>query len=457
MISLLNLKARAVARANDAQKILDVVAGSEITREMTPEEKASFECALADVKTMKGQIAQMSAMDAETVAVEALDVPAERSIRRSTAPGDAPAVHTEKRDYSMLKALRTAADQRPQDGLEGEVSREIERQKGTAPRTFYMPTGSDPEIARLMYPSRKDHGIRRDLTTATGPGSIFNVPEASLIELLRAKLVLKKLGCTMLTGMKGTFSMIRQNGKSTVYWLGESASATNSNPTYDQVPFTPKVAIDAIPISRQFLNQTSLDAESQVKVDLSDSMAREVDRVGIAGTGTTQPLGICANTTIIANSTGLALGANGGPMTYAAAIAMESQVSNFNADEGKLAYLTSPAVRGELKQTPLIGTTFPTFVWGKGAAPGEGEVNDYRALATTNVPTNLTKGTTTGTCKAVIFGNWADLVIAEWEGIDVLVNPYTLQNSGGVIISLQISIDVEVRHPESFALILDAV
>lgn len=479
--SLIEKKKIIVKRAAQ-KKILDDVRKDPIVRDLNPDEQARLDALESDIGILKTRVTQLEAIeddeddiDQDINADDATDI--DRSIQRGNGGGrlgntigDAPNVRTgDRKPYSILRALRLEADRKPLDGLELEVSQEIQRRKGgEAARSFWMPTGSNPEIRALMHHRKPDEvrremamrggsPIRRDLTTSTAAGSIFNVPyDMTIIDLLRSKLVINRLGATMLTDMHGTFSMMRQSGKSTIYWLGEESGATASNPTYDNVPFTPKVAIDSVPISRQLLNQTSLDAEEEVKRDLSGSMAVEVDRVAINGAGSTQPLGLCQNSTIISNSTGLALGTNGGPMTYAAAIAMESQVANLNADFGSLAYLTHTSIRGELKQTPLIGSTFPTFVWGKGEEPGVGEVNTYRAFATTNVPSTLTKGSTSGTCKAVIFGNWSDLVLAEWEGVDVLVNPYTLQTQGGVIISMQVSMDVEVRHPESFSLILDA-
>lgn len=460
MPSILKLKAKAAEKRAEAQKILDAVAGESITRDMNPDEKAKFDGLMAEVATIKSQMASMKALEDDEAAEETEEEAeaATRSIRRSKAPGEAPAVHTAKRPYSICRALRLAADQKPIDGLEGEISREIEKRKGEAPKTLYLPSGSNPEIRALMNPG-VSREIRRDLTTTTGAGSIFNVPEGTLIELLRAKLVVRELGATVLTDMKGTFSIIRQNSKSTVYWLGEGNPATSSQPGYDQVPFVPKVAIDVVPISRQLLNQSSLDAETAVKDDLSNSMAREVDRVAINGTGATQPLGLLQNSLVLANSAGLALGANGGPMSYAAAVQMESQVASYNADRGKLAYLTNPALRGTLKGSPKIPggaqAGYPIFVYEDGTVPGVGMINGYPAYTTTNVPANLIKGTGVN-LKAIIYGNWQDLVVAEWEGIDCLVNPYTAQSSGAVLVSLMVSMDVQVKHPESFAVITDA-
>ena len=62
-----------------------------------------------------------------------------------------------------------------------------------------------------------------------------------------------------------------------------------------------------------------------------------------------------------------------------------------------------------------------------------------------------------GVCSAIFFGNWADLIIGMWGGLDLLVDPYTGSTSGTVrVIALQ-DVDVAVRHAASFAAMLDAL
>jgi HK97 family phage major capsid protein len=474
-VSSNKIKRTILAKRAEQRRILDAVMAEPITRDLNTDEQARIDALESDVVTLKAQVAQLQAIeddeeevveDDEEEVVE--EDPAERTstprgnIRRSAGRvgkpiGQAPAIHTKKRSYSILRAISCLAALRPVDGLEGEISQEISRQTGRQPGGFFMPTSPDDEMLDKMYPARRS-AIRRDLTTSTGTGAIFLVPELPMIDLLRAKLIVRALGARFLDGLKGTFAFPRQDTHATPYWLGEGNSATPSNQTVDQVPFTPKVCIALTNISREFMNQTSVDADTLVKNDLAETMARELDRVALNGSGGTQPTGILQNSTIVANSAGIALGTNGGPMTYAAAVAMEGQVAGFNADMGSLAYCTSPALRAELKGTPKINASpgYPIFTYEDGLEIGVGIINGYPTRTTTNMPVNGTKGTTSGTCKSIIYGNWNDLIVGQWEGVDVLVNPYTLQAAGAVVISMQMSVDCEVRHPESFAIITDA-
>jgi hypothetical protein len=80
----------------------------------------------------------------------------------------------------------------------------------------------------------------------------------------------------------------------------------------------------------------------------------------------------------------------------------------------------------------------------------------YPYADTTNVPNDLTKGDGTA-LSALIFGNWADLYVGQWGGLDILVNPYTKAKEGLVEIVAEMYYDLEVARPVSFAAMLDIV
>jgi len=83
-------------------------------------------------------------------------------------------------------------------------------------------------------------------------------------------------------------------------------------------------------------------------------------------------------------------------------------------------------------------------------------LNGYRAHVSNTVPRDLTKGSGSG-LSAILFGNWSDLVIGHWGGVDILVDPYTLSTSGGLRVVVMMDVGVGIRRPESFAKIVDAI
>ncbi len=422
-----------------------VAKASDQKRDMSGDESAAFDQLVADVKGLQSKVKALEDVEA----VE--DEEPESRGTRSQLPGHAPAIHSNtKRPYSLMRAIRLAADSQPVDGLEGEVSREVQIRSGRTFKGFALPTSSDPEIRAMMYP----HMETRDnaLTTVTGAGGIFNVPKG-FVEYLRPMLVVASLGATVMTDMQGLFSIPRQSATNTVQWVGEGASITPTNPGYDQIPFSPKLAIASTVITRQYMMQQSIDVENRVHADLAKVLAVEFDRVILAGSGGVQPLGLLNNLLIQQLSAGLAApGGNGGPLTYASAIALETQVASANAAVGKLAYLLNPTLRGALKQTYIGTAGYPLFVYSRGPEADVGDINAYPARATTLMPNNTTKGTSTN-CSSIIFANWADLTIATWDtGVDIIVDPYTGKRSGQIEITLEMAMDSHPDHEQSFAL-----
>jgi HK97 family phage major capsid protein len=183
-------------------------------------------------------------------------------------------------------------------------------------------------------------------------------------------------------------------------------------------------------------------------MDLASGIAQEIDRVGLAGSGSgAEPTGVI-NTAGIGAVAG---GTNGLAPTYAHMVSLEEAVAIANADIGNMAYVTNAKMRAQLKLTQVFASTNGTPVW------MDNEVNGYGAVATNSMPSNLTKGTSSGVCSAIAFGNWSDLMIGMWGGLDLILDPYALATAGGRrIVALQ-DVDVKVRRAASFAAMLDAL
>jgi HK97 family phage major capsid protein len=255
--------------------------------------------------------------------------------------------------------------------------------------------------------------------------------------------VTDKLGATILTGLQGKIAIPQKTATSTAYWLADGGSPTGSNSTLGQVLFSPKTLGAYTDITRQFVEQTSLDAEEFTRDDLIRTLAVAIDTAAFVGTGANnQPTGI-VNTSGVGN---IAIGTNGGDPTYQTYVSLETTVANVNADLGQMSYVTTPAQRGYLKTLARSSSAVGVgFVW-----QDDNTINGYPAFASNILPNNGTKGTGTNLSTSV-FGNFNDLVIAQWGGLDIIVDPYTGSSSGTVrIVALQ-DLDIELRHAASFA------
>lgn len=348
----------------------------------------------------------------------------------------------EARQYSFVRAINALAnpgDRKAQEAaaFERECSDAVAAKLGRAAQGLFVPF----EVQT------------RDLTvgTATDGGYTVapNLLAANFIELLRNKLAVAGMGAQMLTGLVGNIAIPRQTGGATAYWVAESGAPIESQAAFDQVAMSPKTVGAFSDISRKLLLQSSIDIEGFVRNDLATVLALAIDLAAISGSGAgNEPLGIL-NTTGIGDVAG---GANGAAPTWAHIVELETGVAVANADVGSMGYLTNAKVRGKLKSTEKFAGSGQT-VWADGDAP----LNGYRAGVSNQVPSNLTKGTSTGVCSAIIFGNWADLIIGQWGSLDLMVDPYTGSTSGTVrVVALQ-DVDIAVRHPVSFSAMKDAL
>ena len=292
---------------------------------------------------------------------------------------------------------------------------------------------------------------QRDMVagTPTSGGNLVatNLLSGSFIDVLRNALVLPGLGAQMLTGLVGNIAIPKQTGAATAYWVAESGSPTESQQTIGQVTMAPKTVGAFTDISRKLLLQSSIDVESLVQRDLASVLGLAIQQAAISGTGlNNQPTGLL---NLITPS--VAGGTDGAAPTWANIVELESDVAVANALVDNMAYLTSAKVRGKLKTSSKVSGQ-NGFIWDDGNTP----LNGYRAAVTNAVPSNLTKGAGTN-LSAILFGNFADLIVGMWGSLDLMVDPYSNSTSGTVrVVALQ-DVDVAVRYIESFATMVDAV
>lgn len=321
-------------------------------------------------------------------------------------------------------------------------------------RGIALPDGMAGTVARQLMSS----AAYRDLTvgSATGGGNLVatELLGSSFIDLLRNAMVLDKLGVTWLRDLNGNIAIPSQTGAAQGYWVAESGAPTESGQAVGQVTMTPKTVGAFTDYSRRLLLQSSLDVEAFVRADLAMIIALSIQLAAINGSGSNnEPTGLM-NKNGIGSVAG---GTNGAAPTYDHMVDLESAVSVANADIGTMAYLTNAKVRGKLRKTQEFASTNGKAVWTSGRERGIGDVLGYDAIVTNAVPSNLTKGTANGVCSAIAYGNWADLMIGMWGGLDVMLDPYAGATSGTKrVIALQ-DVDVAFRRVESFAVMADAL
>ena len=355
-----------------------------------------------------------------------------------------------KKNYSFLRAASLLSNNKNLDGLEAEMHQEAERE--------FKEAGISPS-GNLFVPKMYLAREKRDMTAGTESAGGNTIPTilGDLIPFLDPRLAVINAGATLLTGLTGNLDFPRNDAAATANWETENSANDETNPSFDKISMSPNRLGAFTNISKQLLVQSSIDVENFVRNRLSEAVNRALDYALINGDNSTQPFYGILNTAGIGS---VSIGTDGGPLTYKHIIDLETELAVDNADFGTLAYLTTPGVRGYLKNTEKASGT-AQFVWMDGVPPvGQQGIrtdllNGYRAYVSTQVPSTLTKGSGTN-LHAVIFGNFAELLIGQWAGLDVVIDPYTSSKNALVTIVVNSWWDAAVRHAASFSAVKDA-
>lgn len=287
----------------------------------------------------------------------------------------------------------------------------------------------------------------QNYTAAADGGNLTEEGERRYLDILKDKLVVSSLGATVLTNLVGTFTAISSSAVQAA-WEGEGDKNEIKKLTYSKLTMTPHRSSVSVATTKDLLRQTSYDVEQDLLTKITDAHAALLEKAAICGDGTSgEPTGIL-NTEGIGS---VAVGTNGGPVTWKLIVALETDVNSKNANRGRMAYLSNAKVNGTLKTTEKAVNTARFLL--SDEAPKT--LNGYPFDWTNVVPSNLTKGTASEKCSALIFGNFQDLYIGQWGGIDIVVDPYTGARSGEIYITINAWNDVKVVEPKSFAAIKD--
>lgn len=330
----------------------------------------------------------------------------------------------EVKRFSLVRAIHALAnptDRNAQEAasFEFECSRAASDQYGRAAQGIMLPA----EVLRNW---------KRDLNSAD-EAALFtdDFRGGDFIDVLRNASSVMQAGARMLGGLSGDVKIPKKTAAASAAWIAsEGGASTESEMTVGQVSMSPKTLGAFTDITRQLLIQSSLDVEALVRDDLAQSIALAIDLAGLEGSGASgQPTGIL-NTSGVNTVTAFAA-AN---PTFSEVVTLETAVAEDNALLGNLAYIMPAAMYGALKTTEKATNTAQFVV-----EPG-GTINGYRAIVSNQ-----------GTAGNLYFGNFSDLLVGMFGGLDIVVDPYTNSTSGTIrVVALQ-SIDVAVRHAVSFA------
>lgn len=395
--------------------------------------------------SLTGRFAHLTPSRFLTLAVTHMDIATERFFRAPHIVLTA----KEEREYRLGAALLGITERGYRDGLAWDITDELSK---ALPEGVYRGGLLVPHTIETSF-----SGSRAGLDTATatkGQELKFTDP-SPFIDVLRKKAVVLRLGATELEGLRGDISIPRatQAGTAAFTTQNSGSDVSDTNMLFGAASLTPKTLMSSTSFSRQLLalSQSSFSVDKLVRSDLAADHAVALDLAAIQGSGASgNPTGI-TNTAGIGSVAG---GTNGAQLSWANYVDLEYQVANQNtdADESTFAYVTSPAIRKRARLTDRGGTSTGVMVLADGNL-----LNGYPFAVTNNIPQTLTKGSASGTCHAVIFGKWSELLIGLWGALEIVDDPYRLKKQGMVELTSFELCDVAVRHAVSFAASLDAL
>lgn len=262
--------------------------------------------------------------------------------------------------------------------------------------------------------------------------------------------VLEQKGAMVLTGLVGNVDFPRYQSGTAPAKAAENAAAADVGGTFTALSLTPNRLTGYAEISDQLLAQSDQNVTNFIGSQISRHMSAVKEKAFFHGGGTNEPTGI-AGTSGIGSVVG---GTNGAAPDYADMVALWKAVAADNADMGSLAYFTNVDVVGKLLQTVRVSSTDSKFILDNLESGFLGrEVCMSNAIAN-----DLDKGTSTGVCSAIFYGNAADFVVGYWGGISLEVTRDSSDAKAGKrTLVANTYYDAGVLRAESFSAMLDAL
>lgn len=312
----------------------------------------------------------------------------------------------EKR-FSLVRAIRSIANNMPLDPVDEAVinAGRAEQRSFDAQGQIQLPTNLE-ERAVISVANEGDDVVPTDLFNIWGP--------------LRAKNVLINAGARVYDNLVGDVQ-IPIMGKASVTWEGETSDASDGAPTFSHVNLSPKRLTAYVAISKKLIAQDSIGVENAVRQELINAVNAKLEEtlLGTVAGDTTKPAGIfatlSATTATSANTV----------TNFAGVCNLEAGIEDENV-MGECTYVMSnkakAAFRGMIKGTNATGMVYE-----------RGEMDGTKAYNTSNIAN-----------KGFLYGDFGNLVIGNWSGLDITVDPYTLAGSGQVKLVVNMFVDAKL-------------
>ena len=402
-----------------AQEIIDTCKRE--VREMTDDETSEIDSIKEQIKDLNQQLTELEEkiknlrFDDEDED-EKVDEPTENETENETSGCNEPdddnkEDKTNKRNmkkrFSLVRSIRNIVNNSAMNDVDAAVIAEGNKEARKAGINFQ---------GQIQLPSQ------RAAVTVTAEGEdVVATDLFDILKPLRAKNVLSQAGAKFMSGLVGNVQVTVMS-KSNVTWEGETSTAKDGAGTFSHVTLSPKRLTAFVDISKQMIAQDSVDVESAIREDLVNAINSKLEEtvLGSAAGSATQPAGIffTIKPTAVAD--------------FAALVTKESDVEDANVI-GECKYILSNKAKAALRSMAK-GTKSTQLVYENVSVDGT------VALNTSNVAG-----------KNYVFGDFSNLAIGTWGGVDLTVDPYTKAADGMIRIVVNMYVDAQVLRAAAFA------
>ncbi|MEM6614550.1 MAG: phage major capsid protein, partial [Cyanobacteria bacterium P01_C01_bin.72] len=369
---------------------------------------------------------------------------AQEPVAETLNPVDLP--NDDAKNYSFIKAIGFAAGKlkSEQCGLELEVSDHIQKTRmGDKP-----PEGIYVDQTRLV-----SYRAPYDTQTPAAAGNLISTDLLAdrFIEALYNQSAFLSAGVTYMRDLTGNVEIPRESTYTNGYWIGEGQTITEDEGTFDKITMSPKKLACLSKITYEMINQSSIDLERLMRARLIRGLALELDRTIGFGSGIAEePLGIISHPEVLS----IVLGANGASLDWAGLINMQAEIDNANAMMGgNFCYVVNSRTKAKLMQTLDNTTGSGSWIW-RNNMQAEGSIAGYQAKCSNQIPNNFSKGTATD-LTAAFFGDFSNVLLGIWAGLDVMVDPYSESSNAIIKVIAKQLVDIQLTRGDYFCVATD--
>lgn len=402
----------------------------------TPEEEQRADALASEIQSLTDEIGKAEKRELTAALVAEMG-----SGRNQHSPS------TEK-DLRNLSIAKAVAEKRQGilTGVEKEFHEQYKEERnhlGVSDNGFYIPSS----YVRYGKPKAEE---RAAFTIGNEGADVMQTTLGQVIPFLQPMPVVEKLGATMATGLTGDFQLPVFTNNAAISAYTETGDITDTTITSSNKKLSPKRYGGEIQWSVQAGIQSSFALENALRAMLNQALAVAVDSEALNGSGSSNRV------TGLLNYSGIGtvvMGTNGGEPTWAKVLEFLSDVQIANSLTGSLNFATTPALMAKMMGTPRQSSG----VEGNFIVNNPGSLLGYPLEVTNQLPANLTKGSASGTCSAMVFGDWSKLWVGTFGGVNLVIDDITLRRGGKQALIIEQFFDVQVEQAGAFSVTLDMI